>query len=227
MKASNVKKAPGPESEECSDKAGMVTKDKVFHAARTLFAEKGFREVTVREIAARAGVNSALVGYHFGNKQELFNEVYSAFAEPLARERMKKLAAVSGNKKKPSVDDILKAWLLPLLQTRNDPKQRALYVRFTANLAVERWKHTKKAAQFTRRTNDAFIDALQRCLPHLSRDTLRWRLHFIVGAIAFGIRVPDPLRAFSNGRCDPEDLDTTFAQILPFAINGMHSPEPK
>jgi len=50
------------ESERNSEKTGMKTKDKILKAARILFAEKGFREVTVREIAARAGVNSALVG---------------------------------------------------------------------------------------------------------------------------------------------------------------------
>ena len=81
-------------------------RDEILDVAARIFAEKGFREVTVREIAAQAGVNSALVGYHFGNKQELFNEVYRSFAEPLARERMKRLTAVTGNKKKPSVEII-------------------------------------------------------------------------------------------------------------------------
>lgn len=214
------------ESEGHPDEAGMNTKEKIFKAAKTLFAEKGFREVTVREIAAQAGVNSALVGYHFGNKQELFNEVYRSFSEPLARERMKRLATLTGNKKKPTVEAVLKAWLLPLLQAGGDPKQSALYVRFTANVAVERWKNTRKAAQFTQQAHNAFIDALHGCLPNISKDTLRWRLHFIVGAIAFGIQVPGPLRAFSKGRCDPNDLETTLNQIIPFAVKGFCSPEP-
>ena len=203
----------------------MKTKDRILKAARELFAEKGFREVTVREIAAHAGANSALVGYHFGNKQELFDEVYRSYSEPLARERMKRLTELTKNEKKPSIEDILKAWLLPLLETGDDPRQSAFYVRFTANVAVERWKYTNKAAQFTKRAHNLFIDALHRSLPHLSKDTLRWRLHFIVGAIAFGIRVPGPLRAFSKGRCDPNDLETTLAQIIPFAVNGFRSPE--
>jgi hypothetical protein len=53
-----------------------------------------------------------------------------------------------------------------------------------------------------------------------------WRLHFIVGAIAFGIRVPDPLLAFSKGRCDPSNLEATLAQILPYAAAGFGAPEP-
>jgi AcrR family transcriptional regulator len=192
----------------------------------TLFAEKGFREVTVREIAARAGVNSALVGYYFKSKRELFDAVYRSYSEPLARERMKRLALLMDNNRTPTVEDVLRAWLLPLLGTRDDPAQSADYVRFTANVAIERWKYTKKAARFTRQSHDAFIDALHRCLPHVSREVLMWRFHFLVGSIAFGVRVPDPLRAYSNGRCDPSDLGATLEQVLPFAVGGFQFPEP-
>ena len=227
MKTSNIKKSSRAESKEMPDRTGMKSKDKLFKAAKELFAEKGFREVTVREIASHAGVNSALIGYHFGGKQDLFNEVYRSYAEPLSRERMKMLTALTENKKKPTVEDILKAWLLPWLQARGDHRESALHVRFTANLSFERWKQNKKAARFTERTYAVFIEALHNCLPHVSKDALMWRLHFIMGAIAFGIRVPDPLLAFSKGRCDPGDLEITLAQILPFAVKGFHSPEPK
>ncbi|MBN2243314.1 MAG: TetR/AcrR family transcriptional regulator, partial [Acidobacteria bacterium] len=149
----------------------MKTKEKIFKAARVLFAEKGYREVTVREIATRAGVNSALVGYHFGSKQELFDEVYRSYSEPLARERMKRLRELTGRGRKPSVEDVLKAWLLPLLAAGGDPKKSVFYVRFTANVAVQRWKHTRKAAQFVQQAHDEFIDALHRCLPRLDPDT--------------------------------------------------------
>jgi hypothetical protein len=59
-----------------------------------------------------------------------------------------------------------------------------------------------------------------------SRETLLWRLHFIMGAIAFGLRMPGPLRAFSKGRCDPTDLEILFAQIVPFAVLGFTARKP-
>lgn len=41
-------------------------------AARTAFAEKGFRRTTIRAVAASAGVDPALVHHYFGTKGDLF-----------------------------------------------------------------------------------------------------------------------------------------------------------
>jgi AcrR family transcriptional regulator len=50
------------------------TKARIAEAARELFLEHGYQGTTVRAIAAAAGVDSALISYHFGSKQGLFGE---------------------------------------------------------------------------------------------------------------------------------------------------------
>jgi AcrR family transcriptional regulator len=50
------------------------TRERIAEAARELFLRHGFRRTTVRAVAARAGVDSALIIYHFGSKQGLFAE---------------------------------------------------------------------------------------------------------------------------------------------------------
>jgi AcrR family transcriptional regulator len=51
------------------------TRNKLLDSAGQVFAESGYHAATVREICARAGVNIALVNYHFGDKLELYTEV--------------------------------------------------------------------------------------------------------------------------------------------------------
>ncbi len=49
----------------------IMTSDKILTAARELFEEKGFDLTSVREIAAKAGVNVALINYHYKSKENL------------------------------------------------------------------------------------------------------------------------------------------------------------
>jgi AcrR family transcriptional regulator len=48
------------------------TKAEVLAAARSSFAERGFRGTTIRAVAASAGVDPALVHHYFGSKDDLF-----------------------------------------------------------------------------------------------------------------------------------------------------------
>ena len=51
------------------------TKERIIAAAGEVFAERGFRSTTVRQITTRAGVNLAAVNYHFRDKGELHAQV--------------------------------------------------------------------------------------------------------------------------------------------------------
>jgi AcrR family transcriptional regulator len=50
------------------------TKARLLEAAGEEFAEKGFEGATVRAICDRAGTNLAAVNYHFGDKEQLYEQ---------------------------------------------------------------------------------------------------------------------------------------------------------
>lgn len=55
---------------------GDATRDALINAALIVFAHDGFDAASTRTIAERAGVNQALIGYHFGGKEGLYLAVF-------------------------------------------------------------------------------------------------------------------------------------------------------
>lgn len=70
---------------------GGPTRERLLETAERLFAEKGFDATSVRVITAEAGCNLAAVNYHFGGKDELYEEI---FRRRLAALRSQRLAVI-------------------------------------------------------------------------------------------------------------------------------------
>jgi len=63
----------------------VATRDALLAAGRELFAERGYDGVPVAAIAQEAGVNKAMINYHFGGKRGLYRAIVgSTFAEIVA-----------------------------------------------------------------------------------------------------------------------------------------------
>src|SRR5438552_4957340 len=59
------------------------TRERVLRSAAQLFADRGFKKVTVRDICRAARANVAAVNYHFGDKMGLYREVLHAAIDML------------------------------------------------------------------------------------------------------------------------------------------------
>ncbi|MEK1886574.1 MAG: CerR family C-terminal domain-containing protein [Phyllobacterium sp.] len=79
---------------------GATTKAQILEAAGEVFAEKGFDRATGKEIAERAGSNSAAVNYYYGGIEGLYGEVLvEAHRRLLTYDSLVKIAEGSGEPK--------------------------------------------------------------------------------------------------------------------------------
>src|ERR1700710_2380841 len=87
-----------------------LTRTSILDAAERLYADRGFADVTLRDIVAAAGVNLAAVNYHFGSKDELIAELFVTRSLATNRERLNELrGAGEGGGRRPAASRIAKS----------------------------------------------------------------------------------------------------------------------
>jgi AcrR family transcriptional regulator len=59
----------------------VSTKEVILDHAKELFARKGYRATTIRDIGSSAEVSSSAISYHFGSKEALLCELLKSLAE--------------------------------------------------------------------------------------------------------------------------------------------------
>jgi AcrR family transcriptional regulator len=100
-----------PDARLTRDERRRRTEATILEAARTLFAEVGFEKTTIRGVAARAGVDPALVMQYYGSKDGLFAASARWFAD--------RKEATSATR-----EELARAALRDLLSGMEDPDQR-------------------------------------------------------------------------------------------------------
>lgn len=198
------------------------TREQLVAAAERLFAERGFAGVSVRVIAAEAGVNWSLVGYYFRGKDGLLAEVYRRHCTTLNAERLRLLK--EARRTGLQLESVIEAFVRPALAEIHGRDGQSKYSRLRAMLAAEDAPlFTQLVAENFDQSSRTFVAALRECLPDLPADEVLWRFHFMLGTIYYSASSPQRIKAFSRGRCDPGDLEATVQQLVPFLAAGFRS----
>jgi AcrR family transcriptional regulator len=201
---------------------------KLIDAAERLFSESGFDGVSIREIADAAGVNVALIAYYFGGKAALFTEAFRRSAVPINEDRLAMLRDIRQRGGRPQLRELVLAWLEPVFRYDSNRKQRHLFIRLSTLLTDRKSELFEKLeAEIHHTVNEQFIDALSECLPHLSRDTLLWRLYFVIAATAIATRgsIPGVRARKSAGGATAPGIYRNLQPLVDFAEAGLSAPE--
>ncbi|MBC3492441.1 TetR/AcrR family transcriptional regulator [Pseudomonas taiwanensis] len=62
--------------DQLKQKKQAYVQDEILSSAATLFAEKGFRAITITDVAARLGYTKSVVYYYFKNKNEILWQIF-------------------------------------------------------------------------------------------------------------------------------------------------------
>lgn len=205
------------------------TKDRILDVAERLFSEHGFDATSLRAITARAGVNLASVNYHFGSKDALLEAVYARRLVPLNQERLRRLDALEQELGGGAIaiDALIAAFVEPALElSRVDVNGSAPFIRLLGRSYTEpSLVLQEKVRSMYEEVIARFKAAFAQTLHHLPSDDLYWRLHFMVGVLAYCMSGADTMRLIASCRLhDPLDTKSLTQRLVSFLADAMSAP---
>ena len=211
--------------EAASRKPNM--REAILAAAEELFSTNGFNAVSVRDIALAAGANPGSVTYHFKTKDGLLLEIYRRHCGPMNHRRFELLEAAKRVRDlQDRLEAIVRAYVLPAFTSGSDlAGGGARFTRLRAVMSAEGNEVVRKIiAQTFDDTSHAFIDAIHESLPHIPRDEIVWRGHFLLGALYYTLVTPERVSRLSRGRADGTDVGSAIEQLVRATVASLQAP---
>jgi len=206
--------------------ASDQTRSAILAAAERLYADRGFGDVTLRDIVAAANVNLAAVNYHFGSKDELIAELFVTRSLATNRERLRELKAAEddGGGRAP-IETILRALVGPTLRGCLGPEsERSTAARFMIRASIESVPPIRRIKNREIDHLRKFAAAMRRALPERDEVELFWGLHFALAMAHHTIRESQRLTKLSDGRCDLADVDGLIERVVSVAVTALKPP---
>jgi AcrR family transcriptional regulator len=203
------------------------TRTRILDAAEELFMLHGFEGTSMRLLTSRAGVNLAAVNYHFGSKDALIEALFRRKLDPMNTARIAELDRLEGEGRSLAPEAIIRAFVGPSLRHMEDAKGGGRnFIRLLGRTYTEPTKPIRVLiGQLYAPTMERYKAALERALPHMPREELVWRMHFMFGTLAYTLAATDTVQLIAG--CKPEDrYDARLLEdrLTAFLAAGLGAP---
>lgn len=179
------------------------TEQRLLEAAGRIFAEKGFRATTVREICQQAGANGAAVNYYFRDKEKLYHEALHQGFQCGWRE----IPLPHWPEGTPAVQklrDFIRTVLSRMLGSKSQPWQMQLCMR---ELSQPSSAGVELVREFIRPVYECLWSLLREVRPEVSEEKLHLISFSIIGQ-CFYLRVGRQVLGLVVGEQEFESYDT-------------------
>lgn len=205
------------------DMSSDQTRSAILVAAERLYADRGFGDVTLRDIVAAASVNLAAVNYHFGSKDELIAELFVTRSLATNRERLNELRAAEekGGGRAP-IEEIFRALVGPTLRGCLGPSSEgSTAARFMIRASIESVPPIRRIKNREVDHLRKFIAAMRRALPGRDDVDLYWALNFALAMSHHTIREKERLTKLSEGQCDLNDVEDIIDRVVSVSVMAL------
>ena len=202
---------------------------RILDVAEELFMLHGFEGTSMRLLTSKAGVNLAAVNYHFGSKDALIEALFRRRLDPMNSARIAELERLETEAKGRTLaaEEIIRAFAGQSLRHMEDTKSGGRnFIRLLGRTYTEPTKPIRALiGQLYAPTMERYKAALERALPHMPREELVWRMHFMFGTLSYTLAATDAVQLIAGFK--PEDrYDARLLEdrLTAFLAAGLTAP---
>ncbi|MBW1680668.1 MAG: CerR family C-terminal domain-containing protein [Deltaproteobacteria bacterium] len=198
-------------------------KERLLDEAEALFAENGYHAVSVREITAAAGCNLAAINYHFGNKRNLYLEVFRTRWLARARVIQERVYETLQNKKEITPPALIRALAEAFLFGPMSEKDRLRHVQLMQREVIQ---PTEAFEMVMDEVMKPFLGALgERIRPYLPAGTDQERLMLnalsIISLILYFNFGRESVKRITGRAYDQAFREELIRHIVRFTTTGL------
>jgi len=203
------------------------TRTRILDAAEELFMQHGFEGTSMRLLTARAGVNLAAVNYHFGSKHALIEALFRRRLDPMNTARLAALEKLEAEARPADPERIIRAFVGESLRMIEDAKGGGrTFIRLLGRTYTEPAKPVRALiGQLYAPVMARFKSAFERALPHMPREEVVWRMHFMFGTLSYTLAATDAVQLIAGFKPeDRHDARLLEDRLTAFLAAGLAAP---
>ena len=208
------------------------TRELILEAAWDLFAERGFEDVSVRDVTSAAGVNLASVSYHFGGKDGLIQETVKRCLNPLYEYGIKLLKDAEieyGGLENIPFKHLMMCWIRPTLLPEECGVRFDLILRLIARYLIEvNYAVPLISQRLLGESFDGYIKAFSVHCPDYTSEQIVRQLIFIEGAAFYSGGIgPTIMQHISGKKVDISvaDREAILNDVVHCSLFGFRGKE--
>lgn len=201
---------------------GEQTMQALLTAAQKLFAEKGFRGTSIRDIVTEAGSNVAAVNYHFGSKENLYREVFRRKKTAVNDRRIAALKELmEKNGEKPSLEMVLEALALAPKKGRDPSDVRSWMMLVNRELVEPQLDPQFAWTEVLEPLQQSLSEAVSAACPGLSDPVVHRCVHSFIAQLVHLDHVQMYFGAINSKDLPMLDANETIRHIVRFTSAGI------
>ena len=200
-----------------------LTRDRLLNEAEELFAQRGYHAVSVREITKAAESNLAAVNYHFGNKQNLYLEVFRSRWLPRASRIQQSFRQSLKNNGNPTPNMVVQSFARAFLEGPMSADERTRHFKLISGELVQPTEAFELVVeQVFRPLFDKLLEDLQKVMPDTIDEKQMVLNVFSILSMVLYFNFARPLISSFVGGQEGNELETRLVDhIVQFSLNGV------